>query len=141
MPSQLPNDCLNYIRILWRDVWKFSDYDKPHTIINTLIAFLPKESKELLHKNCITIPIQKPPLFNYPSFCKIISIDNIKVITRRTLKKQQSITSKSLVNAGYLSQEILKMFMNQISSLKVLEVNSCYTEDFKFIYYLEQKSV
>ncbi|PKY48631.1 hypothetical protein RhiirA4_464276 [Rhizophagus irregularis] len=164
MPCQLPYDCHNYIfeylnddddkntlyscllvnslcceiavRILWRDVWKFCDYDKKHillSIINTLIAFLPKESKEFLHKNGITIPIQKPPLFNYPSFCKIISTDKIEVMTRRTLEKRQSIISEDLENVKYLSQEILKMFMNQISSLKVLKCNSCYTKDVKFV--------
>uniref|UniRef100_U9T206 F-box domain-containing protein n=1 Tax=Rhizophagus irregularis (strain DAOM 181602 / DAOM 197198 / MUCL 43194) TaxID=747089 RepID=U9T206_RHIID len=117
--------CVIAVRILWRDVWKFYEYHRPHTIllsiINTLIAFLPKKSKRFLHKNGITIPIQKRPLFNYASFCKIISIDKIVVMTRRTLDKQQSIISKDLENVKYLSQEILKMFMNQISSLKALE--------------------
>ncbi|CAB4397176.1 unnamed protein product [Rhizophagus irregularis] len=130
--------CVIAVRILWRDVWKFYDYHRPHTIllsiINTLIAFLPKKSKRFLHKNGITIPIQKRPLFNYASFCKIISIDKIVVMTRRTLDKQQSIISKDLENVKYLSQEILKMFMNQISSLKALEGDSCNTENFKFIY-------
>ncbi|UZO04269.1 uncharacterized protein OCT59_024660 [Rhizophagus irregularis] len=76
MPRQLTTDCLNYIfeylyddkitlyscllvnhlccevavRILWRNVWKFYDFgEKPYislSIINTLIACLPKESEK-----------------------------------------------------------------------------------------------
>uniref|UniRef100_U9T4C5 Uncharacterized protein n=1 Tax=Rhizophagus irregularis (strain DAOM 181602 / DAOM 197198 / MUCL 43194) TaxID=747089 RepID=U9T4C5_RHIID len=44
--------------------------------LNILIICPPKESKDLLHKNgiCFIISTQKPSLFNYPSFCKTISI-------------------------------------------------------------------
>uniref|UniRef100_U9V497 Uncharacterized protein n=1 Tax=Rhizophagus irregularis (strain DAOM 181602 / DAOM 197198 / MUCL 43194) TaxID=747089 RepID=U9V497_RHIID len=109
MPCQLPADCLidifenlyddkntlyscllvnslyceTAVRILWRNVWKFYNDNKPYislSIINTLIACLPKESEEILHKNgiIIAVPIQKPPLFNYASFCKVISIYKIE---------------------------------------------------------------
>ncbi|EXX55220.1 uncharacterized protein OCT59_028734 [Rhizophagus irregularis] len=119
--------CEIAVRILWRDVRKFYDYnDTPHipiSIIYTLIACLPKESEEILHKNGIniTIPIQKPPLFNYASFCKVISIYRINDMLKYTLEKQQSNISKDLQNL--ILQEILKMLMNQISSLKALKYN------------------
>ena len=90
--SQLPVDCLNEIfeylenenktlrscilvnrlwcrvavGILWRDVHNYRPLN-----IRTLIACLPNESKEILHKNGINIlaPTSKPPMFNYASFC------------------------------------------------------------------------
>src|SRR6266542_1072884 len=94
MSCQLPADCLNEIfehledkvtlhscllvnllwcevsvRILWKSIWNY----------NTLIACLPSESKEILLKNEIIIstPILKPPLFNYVTFIKCLSIVEI----------------------------------------------------------------
>ena len=82
--SQLPADCLNEIfeylenekdtlrscllvnrlwcevavRILWRSVWSYCSLN-----FRTLMACLPNESKEALHKNgiIISIPYPKPP--------------------------------------------------------------------------------
>ena len=98
--SQLPVDCLNEIfeylenenetlrscllvnrlwcevavRILWRNVLSY----RPSNF-RTLIACLPNESKEILHKNGITIlaPTSKPPMFNYASFCKVLLIGRV----------------------------------------------------------------
>src|SRR5687767_7605607 len=94
MPCKLPADCLNEIfesledkktlyscllvnrlwcevsvRILWGSVWNY----------NTLITCLPNESKEILLNNEIIIssPTSKPPLFNYITFIKRLSIDEI----------------------------------------------------------------
>src|SRR2546423_1429274 len=52
--------------IVWKDVCDYSTWK-----FRTLIACLPKESKEILHKNKIIIQTQasKPPMFNYASFC------------------------------------------------------------------------
>ena len=98
--SQLPADCLNNIfeflewkkntlyscllvnrlwceisvRILWRNVL---DNELPKGIFNTLFAFLSDESKELLHENGIVISTLKSPLFNYISFCNVLSITAI----------------------------------------------------------------
>ncbi|PKY12618.1 hypothetical protein RhiirB3_424314 [Rhizophagus irregularis] len=153
MSQQLPADCLNDIfdyleenktnlhscllvnrqccdiavRILWRNVWNFQSNNKPRvslSIISTLIACLPRESKDHLHKNGISIftPTQKPPLYNYASFCKVISINEIDEMVQYILKGQPTTLSRSLnFNKYLLSQEILKMFMNQILSLKSLE--------------------
>src|SRR5215213_796672 len=107
MPCQLPTDCLIKIleildddkttlhscllvnrlwckisvRILWRNIWSFKyPYDYGRTaILSTLISCLPNESKELLHKNEIFISTltSKPPLFNYPSFCKVLSVNEL----------------------------------------------------------------
>src|SRR6266542_6704360 len=91
---QLPADCLNEIfeyledktdlrscllvnhlwcevsvRILWTSIQNH----------NTLIACLPKESKEILYKNEIFIsaPTSKSPLFNYVTFIKSLSMNEI----------------------------------------------------------------
>ncbi|GBC22029.2 hypothetical protein GLOIN_2v1784405 [Rhizophagus irregularis DAOM 181602=DAOM 197198] len=142
MTCQLPYDCLNDIleylnddkntlyscllvnqlcceiavRILWRNFWKFCKfyfYDKPRdistSIITTLIGCLPKESKKLLIKNGVNITIMY------------------------LLKNQQSTVLE------ILSQEILKMFMNQISSLKVLDFKHSNSGNIKFIYLPEAK--
>ncbi|RIA87219.1 hypothetical protein C1645_828100 [Glomus cerebriforme] len=106
------------VRILWRDVQNYSTFN-----FRTLISCLPNESKEILHENGIIIstPTLKPPLFNYASFCQEISVDcNIK----KFLKNQQStqyISSQCLNdNVFILIQEIYKLFMSQITSLKKL---------------------
>ncbi|RIA93466.1 hypothetical protein C1645_819317 [Glomus cerebriforme] len=123
--------CEISIRILWRNVWNipYSVNYKPHillSIINTLIACLPNESKDLLHNNGIIIitPTQKPPLFNYASFCKVLSISRIDYMIQFLVENtSHSINSGNLNYKKYLLlQEIIKMYMNQVSSLKSL----CY---------------
>ncbi|RIA90181.1 hypothetical protein C1645_823678 [Glomus cerebriforme] len=126
--------CEIAIRILWRNVWNISYY-KTHillAIMKILIACLPNESKDLLHKNGIFIitPTQKPPLFNYASFCKVLSINKIDQMIQHILENQSHY-----INLNYkkylLLQEIIKMYMKQVSSLKSL----CYysSENSKYI--------
>src|SRR6266498_3963406 len=142
--SQLPADCLNEIfeyleddrftlyscilvncfwcevsvRIFWRNVW---NYSIPN--FNTLIACLPNESKEILKENGIIIsnPTSKSPTFNYASFCKVLSINRVHNMIEKLLN-QQSILPQNLDNNTHIvMQELFKMFMNQISSLKRLD--------------------
>jgi hypothetical protein len=161
MTFQLPADCLNEIfehlgkdrfalhscllvnrlwceisvRILWRNIWDFktSSYQQ-HTklsILSTLFACLPNESKELLHNNKIFIstPTLKQPLFNYAAFCKVISIYEIGRMVNNLFKDKPSINSLSLKDKNHLiTNEIIKMFANQIYSLKKL---SCYHHYFR----------
>ncbi|PKY49144.1 hypothetical protein RhiirA4_464997 [Rhizophagus irregularis] len=140
--SQLPIDCLNDIfeyleddrltlyscllvnhlwckisvRIFWRNSCKYSTSN-----VITLTSCFPSESKEILYKNGITIltPITKFPIFNYASFCNVLSFKNIrkKVLD---LIKQEIIYSKNRICGCIVIQEICKMFMDQISSLKEL---------------------
>ncbi|GES81137.1 hypothetical protein GLOIN_2v1876960 [Rhizophagus clarus] len=156
MPYQLPADCLDEIfdyleeekfslhscllvnrfwcvisvRILWKNVLGSNQFNLPPKILDTLISCLPNVSKELLHKNEIftSTLTSKPPLFNYASFCKVLSIRRIDQMIQHALENQQSkqsIISRSLNYCKYLLfQEILKMFMKQIPSLKELRYNS-----------------
>src|SRR6266498_254189 len=137
--SQLPDDCLNEIfeyleydkitlyscllvnrlwckisvRILWRNIRNY----------NTLITCLPNESKEILFKNKIIFPntTSKPPIFNYASFCKFLSVVDVSRNIRMLLNEQTHISTQNLDdNVTKVSQEIFKLLMNQVSSLREL---------------------
>src|ERR1051325_11535893 len=78
--------CEISVKILWRNIWSFKcsfPYEQKLqvrlAILSTLIACLPSESKELLHKKEIFIstPTSKPLLFDYVAFCKVLSVDDI----------------------------------------------------------------
>src|SRR5581483_6897707 len=146
--SQLPGDCINEIfehleyeqvtlrscllvnrlwcefvvRILWRNVLYYCSLN-----FRTLMACLPNESKKILQKNGITIltPTSKPPMFNYASFCKVFSFNyvNSKIDKFLEKNKQSIFLSPIFYNNDYIDivkQEVCKLFMNQISSLKEL---------------------
>ncbi|GBC00960.1 hypothetical protein RclHR1_04010007 [Rhizophagus clarus] len=122
--------CEISIRILWRNVWKFKSTSSfqadqvSSKILDTLITCLPNESKEILHKDCILVstPTSKHPLFNYISFCKVLSINEIDQIIQHFLEFQQLELTKSLHYYKYLIlHEILKMYMKQVPFLRELK--------------------
>src|SRR6266508_145582 len=133
MLHQFPDDCLNEIfkyledkvdllscllanrlwcevsvQILWKDIQNY----------NTLIACLPNESKQVLYENGIIIstPTSKPQLFNYVTFIKNLSIDDIS----ENLSRIQPIHSQNFDrDQNLVLTELFKMFMNQISLKKL----------------------
>ncbi|GBC00078.1 hypothetical protein RclHR1_03740002 [Rhizophagus clarus] len=111
------------VGILWRNIWSFkysNRVDVISQILSTLIACLPNGSKDLLFKNGIFIetPTYKPPLFNYASYCKVLSVHKIDQMIEYVLENHHIANSSKYL----LLQEILKMFMmNQIKSLKSLD--------------------
>ena len=119
--------CEVSVKILWRNIWSFK-YPKhqqrvrSEMILNTLIACLPSESKEILHKNGIFIATpNSKPLFNYAEFCKVLSINHICRIVEEAFKNNPPITSLSPTYRNRLTiEEIVKLFINKISSLKKL---------------------
>ncbi|GBC10273.1 hypothetical protein RclHR1_00950010 [Rhizophagus clarus] len=143
--SQIPTDCLNDIfeyleddkstlyscllvnrlwceisvRILWRNINNYNN-----RAYSTLISCLSNESKEILSMNniIILIPTTKFPTFNYPSFCKVLSIRHVQCEIKNLLKNQQPISPQIFNNINIVVQEICKMFINQISSLKRLDL-------------------
>jgi hypothetical protein len=161
MACQLPNECLNEIleylekdkltlyscllvnclwckiavRILWRNILDHKRAYQRHLlrveklILSTIIACLPNKSKELLYKNeiFITAPTSNPPLFNYLEFCKALSINEIALIVYGALS-----------NRDLVANEIIKMFANQISSLKKFTYYYDYHHHFNisFPYYV-----
>src|ERR1051325_1163878 len=144
--SQLPADCLNEIfecleedrvtlrscllvsrlwcevsvRILWRSIRNYS----------TLIACLPNESKEILYKDGIntSTPTSKPLMFNYATFCKVLSIYQVDYSIRELLKNRPPISSNAHIvtreevlndNVHRVTREVFKLLINQ-TSLKEL---------------------
>src|ERR1051325_8660138 len=95
--------CEVSVRILWRSIRNY----------NTLIACLPTESKEILSKNGIITSTLAAPMFNYPSFCKVLSVCEVNDEIDTLFKKQKS---------RIVSLEIFKLLMSQISSLKKLKL-------------------
>src|SRR6266542_2653090 len=76
--------CEVSVRILWRNIWivnplSYNRLKIETSIINTLIASLPNESKKNLHKKGILNSAQIPntSLFDYASFCRVLSINEI----------------------------------------------------------------
>ncbi|CAI2162524.1 13026_t:CDS:1 [Funneliformis geosporum] len=122
--------CKVSVRNLWRNVWDFK-YNFPvirqmcisSKILSTLIACLPNDLRDYLNDNGIFIytPTSKSPLFNYISFCRVLSIHEIDRIIFDVLKCQQADIPQSLNrNRHLVSRAILKMFMRQIPCLKEL---------------------
>src|SRR5436190_17182073 len=150
--SKLPVDCLNEIfeyleedeatlcscllvnrlwceisvRILWRSIRNYS----------TLIACLPNESKEILYKDGIitSTSTSNPPMFNYATFCKVLSISHVDYGIRQLLKNQppdSSQNSKEVLNDNVykvVTREVLKLLMSQTSLKKV--TSSCLPLNF-----------
>src|SRR5436190_9285328 len=87
--------CKVSVRILWRSIRNY----------NTLIACLPNDSKDILLNNGIITSTSdlKSPMFNYASFCKILSVFQVCDKIGQLLKNQQSVSSRNLV-----IQEIFK---------------------------------
>ncbi|CAB5360792.1 uncharacterized protein OCT59_012037 [Rhizophagus irregularis] len=137
--------CKIVVRILWRDIWGlqysigYNSYriHVPLSITNTLINCLPDESKDLLNKNGIFISklTLKPPLFNYASFIKVLSINKFDEMIQHIFENQKFVIIDSLslnYKKHLIEKEIIKMFMIQISSLKKLKY---YQTNLHFIYF------
>ncbi|PKY28491.1 hypothetical protein RhiirB3_444681 [Rhizophagus irregularis] len=119
--------CEVSVRILWRNILDFNNGNKrsikiKSSILSTLIACLPNESKKLLHDNniFISIPTSKPLLFKYASFCKSLSIYWFNRIIIGALGSRKSFNPKSKYRNSLVASEIIKMLANQIFSLKHL---------------------
>ena len=61
--------------------------------------------------------VSKVPMFNYVSFCKVLSVHQVNYDIGQFLKNQQSISSQNLNTI--VIQEIFKLLMNQISLRKL----------------------
>ncbi|GBB90421.1 hypothetical protein RclHR1_17380003 [Rhizophagus clarus] len=135
--------CKISVRILWKDVWDYKDIYQQRSlgmatsILSTLVACLPNKSKENLHKNEITIstPTSKSPLFNYASFCQVLLICEIIKMVYNVLRDMPSVNSLSLQDRNCLvTNEIIKMFMNQTSLKKLTYMYNYYHCNLSFPY-------
>jgi hypothetical protein len=120
--------CEISVRILWRNIWEFTNIKNSilkqrisNKILNTLITFLSNETKKNLSKNGIKMPKikTKTPIFNYPSFCKVISIReiiHIIIINEKFYKTKKNLKEKY----SLLTKEIIKIFTKEITTLNNL---------------------
>ncbi|GBB96339.1 hypothetical protein RclHR1_02730011 [Rhizophagus clarus] len=124
--------CEVSVRILWRNIWIVNPVDYGHrlkvgsSILNTLIACLPNKSKTHLYEKGIlnSTQISRTPLFDYASFCKVLSIHGIGRIIVDVFK-----------NHKYLAKEIIKMFMTKIPLKKLSYYTNSNTVNLSFIRY------
>ncbi|GBB83638.1 hypothetical protein RclHR1_10340001 [Rhizophagus clarus] len=114
--------CKISVKILWRDVWNCKYYCYQRSILSTLVACLPKESKELLHEREIFIstPTPKPPSFSYEKFCKVLPIYKMCIKIENVLNYELPPTFNIKERNFLVINEIIKMYTNQIYSLKKL---------------------
>ena len=120
--------CEISVRILWRNVLGHGLTTR--NSFRMLLACLSDESKELLQMNGIVIstPTLKSPLFNYVSFCNALSISVINnAIEHFAFKRNLLIGRPKPSVVVLLKQEILKMLMKEIATLKKL---SCSDFDY-----------
>ncbi|CAG8465898.1 11154_t:CDS:1 [Funneliformis mosseae] len=128
--------CETSVQLLWRNVFNY----------NTLIKCLPDDSKEILFKNEIILPSlnSNPPLFNYVSFVKSLSINeisrtievilhdhnviqNYKIIKNRLLSKNLSNTDRVQLIKDY--QIIKRRLVKYIQIVK----NDPYLKDHQLV--------
>src|SRR3954453_20295198 len=104
--------CEVSVGILWRSIRNY----------NTLVACLPNESKKILNQNRIITSAStasNPPMFNYPSFCRVLSVFQVRYNIGQLLGRQQFVLSPNL--SSIIMRELFKLLMNQISTLKKLQ--------------------
>src|SRR5215469_12330417 len=67
--------CEVSVRILWRNSLNYNNLN-----YSVLISFLPNETKEILSDGGIIVSTStsKPPMFNYVTFCKVLSINQVE---------------------------------------------------------------
>src|SRR6266542_1078779 len=109
--------CRIAVEVLWRNVWNIQYYSNPNrrhvplSILSTLIACLPNESRNFLNTNEISIPTPtlNSQLFNYISFIRVLWFRQIEHIVKDALINQEINTSN---NRNLILHELLKAFMN-----------------------------
>ncbi|PKK65093.1 hypothetical protein RhiirC2_78338 [Rhizophagus irregularis] len=108
--------CKISVRILWRNIWTINLVGYEHrlkvekSILNMLIICLPNKSKKYLRQKGIlnSSQISRTSLFDYASFCKVLSVHGIVRMIADVFKSQR-----------YLEEEIMKMFMKKIPLKKL----------------------
>ncbi|RIA91911.1 hypothetical protein C1645_875124 [Glomus cerebriforme] len=121
--------CKSSVRILWRDIWNFKfsiayqhRFKVDSAILSALVICLPNESKELLYMNRIFIltSTSKSPLFNYATFCKVLSIDQICLIIDEVLEDDKKLLAFDKSNWT----DIIPVLKKHSSTLIKLHLNS-----------------
>jgi hypothetical protein len=117
--------CRLVIPILWREhSWDYNNKESEKKIFNIILSCLPKSSKQFLFDNNINLPstiILKPLSFNYISFCKFPTIENMDDILYMVFEDEISNNIDYLTKKNLLEQEIYKLFVSQCKNVKYLQ--------------------
>ncbi|RIA92185.1 hypothetical protein C1645_820978 [Glomus cerebriforme] len=150
MSRQLLADCLNEIfGYLEEDIFTLHSCLLVNLFgVGFLLGFygrtcLPKESKDLLYnKKIISTPISKPPLFNYVSFCKVLSLDGIHYMSNFferiiiNFKYESSFSNRLLKNPKNITLTHFPEAKNCLTNLSELTCSS--NVDSEFFHQLSQ---
>ncbi|RIA86654.1 hypothetical protein C1645_828934 [Glomus cerebriforme] len=109
------------VSILWRYYpWKYTFYSKKFwkPISHTILLSLPKPIKESLIIKDITKSyiIKKQPMYNYISYCQILSQNLIIKIANNILKENNNFHYH--FNQHFLIEELWKLFLNNLSKIE-----------------------
>ncbi|CAG8461750.1 10266_t:CDS:1 [Diversispora eburnea] len=107
--------CEIAVRYLWSDTANFISHPKAIII---LLSFIPNKSKELLLQSGISIKnLSRPPLFNYPIFCKTLTISHVGYFWK-------SEEEPDIIDHNYkvhlITQELYKLFISKSPIIKRL---------------------
>ncbi|PKK67005.1 hypothetical protein RhiirC2_852481 [Rhizophagus irregularis] len=107
--------CETAVIFLWKNPWRYYlGFYQEKFLYNTIILFLPDESKEFLKLEGIDIPSSKsqnPPLFDYLTFCRHLNVVKINSIIHLSDYKKYIV-----------EQEVYKLLMRKCSLLKSMDV-------------------
>src|SRR5438105_12555279 len=102
--------CRITVPLLWDN--PFISYDKSHSIITQYIFNLNEAELVSLIPYNIKLPIFKQPLFNYPSYLKILDQDDIYIIVTNFLKKIEDFNKESLhLVINIINKKFIKMIL------------------------------
>src|SRR5436305_12332061 len=71
--------CEIIIPILWKDPWKYLNKGKEKLLLSVIISHLSEDSRKDLGQVMIN-SYQRPPIFNYISFCRHLNLNRIEEI-------------------------------------------------------------
>ncbi|CAB5201801.1 unnamed protein product [Rhizophagus irregularis] len=97
--------CEIVIQILWKNPWKYLEYERESLLLNTIISHLSKESRNNLKSHDIypLITLYENLSFNYIGFCKYLNLSIINKIIYLFKFHEISI----------IQNEIIKLFINE----------------------------
>jgi hypothetical protein len=99
--------CEVAIPILWKDPWK--NLIKERSLLETVVSFLTNESRNYMISQGLNLLIKpdKPPLFNYISFCRYLNLHKLEriIYTIRNIKEE--------IKWSIIREEIFKLFINK----------------------------
>ncbi|CAG8705440.1 uncharacterized protein OCT59_016097 [Rhizophagus irregularis] len=121
------NWCEVAIPILWKDPWK--NLIKERLLLETVVSFLTNESRDYMISHGLNLLIKpdKPPLFNYISFCRYLNLHKLEriIYTIRNIKEE--------IKWSMISEEIFKLFINKNNRFTHLIIPYGYKRQIQYL--------